>query len=319
MNAIRISLLVTLLASGPVLAAPLISGVIEDVDAQTIEMPSLPGAWQRRIEWMVAEGTEVTSGDLIIRLDPGSLISEEEKARVDLEKTRFGLEKTENQLKLESLDALRAVREAESAVKVAELDAVIPADTIPRLDYDRNQLTLATAKQTLARNRQALINKRKALADQQAQAELELRQAEVNYQRIREALTGTEIYAEKSGYMIYGNNDFTGKKVFPGDTLFSGFMIASVAGREDLRVKLWVHEADFLDIKTGQRIDVMADAEGTANFSAIIERRSNQAIEKQDWSDSGYFEAIAKPVGELPASIMPGMSVLGVPDLEEAL
>lgn len=315
----KLTLLLFLLFSCCASANPLITGVIEDVDAQSIEMPSLPGAWQRRIEWMAPEGSEVNKGDLIIRLDPGSLISEEEKARVDLEKTAFGLEKTLDQLRLETLQAERAVVQAKSDVKLAELDAVIPVDTIPRLDYERYQLTLATAEQTLARNSKELNNKRAALNDQKRQAELELTQAKANYERMREALKGTEIYAEKSGYLIYGSNNFTGKKVFPGDTLFSGFTIASVAGRKDMRVKFWVHEADFLSIKTGQQMKIVADAEGAATFTAVIERRSTQAVEKQDWGDSGYFEAIAKPLGELPPSIMPGMSVLGVSTDSELL
>ena len=318
MNAIRISLIWVAL-SGSAAAEPLITGIIEDVEAQTIEMPSLPGAWQRRIEWMAPEGSQVNAGDLIIRLDPGSLISEEEKARVDLEKMQFNVDKRINELQLEVLQAEQDVLRAESAVRLAELDAVIPVETIPRLDFERYQLTLATAQQTLARSQTDLKNKRAELADQRQQAALELRQAELNFARMREALGGTEIRANNSGYQNNGEIFFTGKKVFPGDTLYSGFLIASVAGREDLRVKFWLHEADFLKVHAGQRLTVIADAEGTEAFDVEIERRSTQAIDKEDWSDSGYFEAIAKPIGTMPAAIMPGMSVLGIPaDAREA-
>ncbi|MEN7343330.1 MAG: hypothetical protein AAAFM81_10325 [Pseudomonadota bacterium] len=294
-------------------AEPLITGIVEDVEAQTIEMPSLPGAWQRRIEWMAPEGSEVKVGDLVVRLDPGSLISEEENARVDLEKQQFSVRKRLNELELEVLQAEQTVARDASAVKIAELDAVIPVDTIPRLDYERYQLTLATAVQTLERSESDLRNKRATLVDQRQQAELELKQAELNFERMRDALQATEIYAEKGGYLIYGDNFFTGRKVFPGDTLYAGFKIASVAGRRDLRVKFFVHEADFLAIDGGQQLTVIADAKGTPAFDVVIERRATQATDKEDWSDSGYFEAIAKPVTELPASIMPGMSVLGVP------
>ena len=57
------------LTMAPAAAGPLLTGVVEDVNAQTIEMPSLPGAWQRRIEWMAREGEQVQAGDLVVRLE----------------------------------------------------------------------------------------------------------------------------------------------------------------------------------------------------------------------------------------------------------
>lgn len=311
-RAVAPALVLAAVAAVPAEGAPLITGIIEDVDAQTIEMPSLPGGWQRRIEWMVDEGSEVAAGDLVVRLDPGTLIAEEEKARTDLEKQRYTAARGIDELRLEVLDAEQALAQAESNVALAELDAVIPADTIPRLDYERYQLALETAEQARARAEKTLANKRAALADQERQAALEVAQAERSYARIRDALEATEIRAEKPGFMIYADNPFTGRKIFPGDTLYAGLQIASIASREDLQVRLWIHEADFLEVAPGQRLEVAADAQGIPPFSATIRWRSSQAVAREEWSDSGYFEAYAEPGEALPAAIMPGMSVLAV-------
>jgi multidrug resistance efflux pump len=302
----------TLIAvAGPVFGGPLLTGVVEDVEAQTIEMPSLPGAWQRRIEWMAREGSELQAGDLAVRLDPGDLISQEEQSRTELEKRRLSAARRIDELKLELLDAERELARAESAVRLAELDAVIPESTIPRLDYERYQLTLETARRSLVRAQADLLNKRAELTDVEEETRLEVRQAESDYRRISEALAATEIRAEKPGFIIYGDNSFTGKKVFPGETLFSGFQIASIASREDLQIRFWVHEADFLDIEIGQTVMVTADAQDSTPFAATVSWTSSQATEKQDWSDSGYFEAFADPVSSIPGEVMPGMSVMG--------
>ena len=297
--------------AGPVFAGPLLTGVVEDVEAQTIEMPSLPGAWQRRIEWMAQEGSELRAGDLAVRLDPGDLISQEEQSRTELEKRRLSAARRIDELKLELLDAERERARAESIVRLAELDAVIPESTIPRLDYERYQLTLETARRSLIRAQADLLNKQAELNDVTEETRLEVEQAESDYTRISEALAATEIRAEKSGFIIYGDNRFTGKKVFPGETLFSGFQIASIANREDLQIRLWVHEADFLDIEIGQTVTVIADAQDSTPFEAVISWTSSQATEKQDWGDSGYFEAFADPVSSIPSAVMPGMSVMG--------
>ena len=209
------------------------------------------------------------------------------------------------------LDAERELARSESAVRMAQLDAVIPESTIPRLDYERYQLTLETAEKTRIRAQADLLNKQAELADVDKETQLEVLKAESDYERISNALKATEIRAEKPGFIIYGENRFTGKKVFPGETLYTGFEVASIASREDLQLRFWVHEADFLSVREGDRVRIIADAQGSTPFDAIVSWTSSQAAEKQDWSDSGYFEAYAQPVAGIPAEVMPGMSVMG--------
>lgn len=292
-------------------AGPLLTGVVEDVDAQTIEMPALPGAWQRRIEWMAKEGTRVATGDVVVRLDPGDLISQEEQTRTDLEKTRLAAVRRENELRLEVLDAEKALAQARSRVRVAELDAALPASTIPRLDYERYQLELETSRQALVRAQAEVLTKERELEDVIAENALEVAKAASTYERIKAALDATEIRAEKAGFIIYSQNRFTGRKVFPGETLFTGFEIASIASREDLQLRFWVHEADLLAVTPGQLMEITPDAVGAEPFEARVARTSSQAIRREDWGDGGYFEIVAEPLAAVPSAIMPGMSVMG--------
>ncbi|MDX1571562.1 MAG: hypothetical protein R3200_13860 [Xanthomonadales bacterium] len=300
-----------MLLGGPATARPLLTGVVEDSSAQTIEMPSLPGAWQRRIEWMAQEGAEVDAGDVVVRLDPGDLIAQEEQARTDLEKKRLAADRRINELKLQVMDSEQAVAEARSRLKIAELDAGIPAAQIPRLDYERYQLEFQTAREDLIRREAELLNRREELADVGDETALEIQQADSHWRRIQAALDSTEIAAEKSGFIIYAENPWTGQKVFPGETLFSGFQIASIASREDLQVRFWVHEADILKLQPDTPVEVRADALRESMFPARITWVSNQAVEKQDWGSSGYFEVLAAPEGSIPTAVMPGMSVMG--------
>jgi|GEM_PF-964229 len=297
--------------SGFAASGPLLTGVVEDVDAQTIEMPSLPGAWQRRIEWMALEGSEVSVGDTVVRLEPGDLTTQEEQARAGLERSRLSAERWVNEERLLVLDGEKAVAEAASAVRIAELDASIPRGTIPQLDYDRYQLTLETSRQALVRAEAQLLNARDRLADVIAETTLEVQQAEARHARMLAALEATRIRADKPGFMIYGENPFNGKKIFPGETLFTGIEIASVASREDLQIRFWVHEADILSVRPGMKMTIIADAQDSEPFSAEVTWVSNQAVKKDDWSDSGYFSALAAPDEGVPLSIWPGMSVMG--------
>lgn len=306
-----IKLLLSLFVCAPLQAGPFLTGVVEDVNAQTIEMPSLPGSWQRQIAWMAPEGSEVAVGDLVVRIEPGDLVAQEEQTRTDLEKTRLSAARRIDELKLLLLDAETALAQAESAVRLAELDAVIPASTIPRLDYERYQLTLETAQKARVRAQADVLNRQAELADVEKESALEIRKAESLYQRISDALAATEMRAEKPGFVIYGENPWTGRKVFPGETLYASFLIASVSSREDLQLRFWVHEADFLNLQLGRRVRITTDAQGLPPFEAEISWISSQAEQKEDWGDGGYFEAYARPLGPVPGGIAPGMSVMG--------
>ena len=160
--------LISLLTAGFLATAapadPLLTGVVEDVNAQTIEMPSLPGSWQRQVEWMAPEGSLVKAGDVVVRIEPGDLIAQEEQARTDLEKARLSAERRIGEVTLGLLEARRGLAQAESDVRLAKLDAVIPASTIPRLDYERYQLTLETAEKALVRAQAEVLNREAELS-----------------------------------------------------------------------------------------------------------------------------------------------------------
>ena len=186
-------------------------------------------------------------------------------------------------------------------------DRLILADG-PRHGY---QLALETAKKDLVRAQAQLLIKQQELQDVMAEMQLDVEHTQSFYDRIKAALDATVIRAEKSGFMIYHENPYNGKKIFPGETHYSGFQIAQIASRDDLQIRFWVHEADIREVGRGDAVDVIADAQGSKAFTTRISWLSSQAINKDDWSDSGYFQVLAKPTNGMPQGVMPGMSVIG--------
>ena len=302
--------LLLLCAAAASAGPPYLTGVVEDGEAQTVEMPRLPGSWQRSIEWMAPEGSTVSVGDLIVRLDPGQLIALEEQAAIDLEGKQHENERRQAVLDLASMDAETAVFVAESAVRLARIDAEVPPTATSLLIHSRAQLSLATAEQALERVRAEFADKKAENAGAQESMKLAIARAELERARMRDALDRTQVHATKAGFLIYAESDFTGRKIFPGETLPSGEKIAHVASREDLRFRFRVHEADIFKLPVGARIVVVADAMPTQSIVATVDWTSNQATERQDWSRGGYFDVTAMLVEGMPGGLMPGMSVM---------
>ncbi|MEM6604577.1 MAG: HlyD family efflux transporter periplasmic adaptor subunit [Pseudomonadota bacterium] len=293
------------------LAATFLTGVVEDSGAQTIEMPRLAGAWQVQIAWMAPEGQSVNAGDPVVRVDPGTLIAQEEEARTELDKKRLEGRRRLDELALEVLDAEAALADARSAVTLARIDARIPKNTIPNLDFETYQLALATSLQNEDRTMAELAAKRLELEGAEREVRLEVDKAEAQWRRFRDSLARTEIAADKDGFLIYGENRMSGRKVFPGDTLNSGMEIAAVASREGLQFRFWVHEADIHSVPVGTSLTVTADSVTNIRIAATVSWIASQAIEREDWSAGGYFEMLATPESTLPNAFMPGMAILG--------
>ena len=291
---------------------PYLTGKIEDSDAQIVEIPRLPGAWQRQVEWMAPEGQSVQPGDLLVRLDPGTLIEWEEQQRTDLEALSLEAVRKQAERDLAMFDAETEVIRSESAVRVATIDAAVPESATNRLDYERAQLVLSTAAQALARSNTDLAARREEDAGARDVMRQRLEKADYEWQRLRTALAQTEIKAERTGIMIYAEHPYTGKKIFPGETHETRTTLARVANPLRLQFRFWAHEADILLLEPGARLVVRADALPGVAIPAVVDWSSKQAGERDEWSQGGYFEVTARPVpGSMSGGeFMPGMSVM---------
>lgn len=288
---------------------PYLTGVVDDGESQVIEMPRLPGAWQRRIAWLAPEGAAVTAGDVVVRLDPGDLIAQAETAEMDLERRGLEAQRADAETALAVLDAERALAEAESEVRLARVDAELPAAATRQLDHDNAQLRLGVALHTLERAEAALADERTARAGTLALAEMRTAAAQAQHERMRAAIERAEIKADRGGVFLHSESEFTGNKVFAGETLQPTAQIAKVTSGAALRFRFWVHEADIRALPAGTELLVAPDALPGTTLPAQVHWTSKQAATREEWSAGGYFELVAEPLADVPSSLTPGMTV----------
>ena len=289
---------------------PYLTGTIADGDSQQVILPRLPGAWMRTIAWMAPEGEFVQEGDLVVRLDPGNLISTEESAEIALEERRLRANLTEARQELAILDAKTSLVNAETSVRIAEIDAEIPEDVQTSLMYEQSQLALLNAQNALRRAQNSLNIAIKKRDQQRPVTQRSIAQAELEWQRAKNALDSTEIRAEHSGIMIYGENESTGTKIFPGETCAAGTLLATIARRESLHFRIWVHEADIRKVQKGTLLRVTPDALLNKSVGARVDWVSSQATSRTNWGSAGHFAVTASPTEKLAKDFLPGMSIM---------
>ena len=290
---------------------PYITGIVDDGESVQIEMPRLLGSWQRAVVWLAPEGTQVKEGDLIAKLERGDLAEQEEQARVGLEEQELHVASQIAQHKLAVIDAQTELYRAKSQLAIAKLDAEVPIEAVTELDHENAQLAYANAKNRLTRAEASLVASREKLSKYIPVSETQLTNTRISWGHMRDALDAVDIYAERSGIMIYAENPMTGAKIFPGETLTPGTPIATLANQEQLQFVFWVHDIDRIQFQDDMQLIVTPDALPSESVEAKISFIANFAVERESWSSGGYFQLIAKPVEALPNSFLPGMAVVG--------
>lgn len=289
--------------------APYLTGVIEDDDSQKIEMPSLPFTWMRQVAWLAPEGSFVEVGDVVVRVDPGSLVEEEERLEASYEEQLVASEIQRAESQLAIIDAEMALEVARTTRDLAWLDAQIPATAATQLNYDRAQLALENADNALRLAEETLANARRKFDELAPVLNLRVETAEAWWSRVKTSLSELEIRAERPGVVIYAENEFSGMKVFAGETLQPGDLIVTIATRGQLQFVFWVHDADINQMREGQKLAVIADALPDRIVDAEVDWVANYATDRETWSQGGYFKVVAKPMSNLPESFVPGMAV----------
>ena len=297
-------------------AATYLTGRIEDEQSQKVEMPRLPGTWVRSVAWMAPEGEVVEAGDLIVTLDPGDLLTNLDTMKVELENSHLQGEAQLTANEVSIIDARIAMLQAESAVILARIDAEIPLEATIGLTHEQNQLNLVNAENAYERAKTQLTNLQEQRAKLIPYIEMNIQHATEAFEQVQNAIEQTEIRAEKRGLMIYGENPMTGEKIFPGQSFPPSAVLAMVANQSSLQFRFWVHEADIMKIIPDTRLSVTPDAVPQSTVPATVQWMSKQASNRDEWSEGGYFEVVARPLTTLPEDFVAGMSVVAVFDVD---
>ena len=275
--------------------APYLTGVIEDGDSQAVDMPSLPLTFRSQIEWLALEGSQVEAGDVVVRIEPGNLIEQAEAFDAAYDEQLVAAETARAEHTLAIIDAETALEVAKTSRDLAELDALVPATAVTQLIYDRAQLALENAENALRLAEEALENAKRKFDELKPVLDIRVGEAAAKRLRIHEALDKLAIRAERSGIVIYAENEFSGMKIFSGETLMPGHPIVTIASREQLQFVFWVHDADINQLSHGQKLSIVADALPELSIEAKVDWVGNHASTRETWSQGGYFKLIAKP------------------------
>jgi multidrug efflux pump subunit AcrA (membrane-fusion protein) len=265
--------------------------------------------WRVQIKWMVKEGESVKPGDPVVRFDTADLASTIETAQDSL-KAKLE-EKTQKEAEYENqkfeLDV--EVKKAENDNRQKVLDASIPEGLESKYEYDRKQLEREKSDYSIASARTNRTVKLSGIESQIKTLAIEVGELEAKLKRLRDSLNDMTLVARTEGAVVYAVDEWSGRKVQVGDTVFATYTVATVPDLTSLQVQAWISETHIQRIKTGQSVDLHLDAYPEKQYKGVIRDISRSAEPVRRWGKSHYFRVDIEMDRLEPDIMKPGMSV----------
>lgn len=303
--------LLSLLLAAPSPEWPvLLTGTVEDAEAERLIAPNTD-AWRLTIEWMAPEGEFVPAGAEVVRLDPSELSNRLSQKEAEQRQTLEARRKARDEAALAVLDAEIALAEAQARRERAAVDAAIPEAFIPPFDFERHQTELEKADQQVRLAEQRLTIARERLIAAEEDARLSARRLEEELADLRAQIQSLVLRTREGGFVQYGSTRFRGmvSKLFPGDTVSSGEVVAIVSKNLRPVVRAQVHESDLLRVAVGQAVRVIPDSRPDLVLPGRIVSLSGQGQTRSLWGRAAWFEALVELEPPAAETLKPGISV----------
>ena len=265
--------------------------------------------WRAQIKWMVKEGESVKPGDPVVRFDTANLASDIVNAQDSLRSKREELAQKVADHRHQTFELDVEVRKAENDNRQKEIDAAIPPEIESKIEYDRKQLEKKRSDFTLE---SARTNRTVKLAESEAQIktlEIEVRDLEAKLEKTKNSLNALTLTATTAGAVLYAVDNWSGRKVQVGDTVFATYTVAQIPDMSSLEVQAWISETHIQHIKPGESVDLSLDAYPDKHDRGVIGEISKSAETVRRWGRSHYFRVRIGMEKLDPEIMKPGMSV----------
>jgi outer membrane murein-binding lipoprotein Lpp len=289
-------------------SAIVLTGSLISLRSEEFKVP-VTDTYRCQIKWMAVEGENVKTGDAVVRFDTANLASDIENGQDSLRSKREELAQKAADHRHQTFELDVEVRRAENDNRQKAIDASIPPEIEAKVEYERKQLEKKRSDFTLE---SALTNRVVKLAESEAQIktlEIEVRDLEAKLDRLKNRLEALTLTAHTSGGVLYAVDDWSGRKVQVGDTVFATYTVAQIPDMTSLEVQAWISETHIQQIKSGDTVDLSLDAYPDKHFGGVVGEISKSAETVRRWGRSHYFRVRIGLEKIDPEIMKPGMSV----------
>ena len=285
-------------------------GNLEAAEATPVTAP-LTAQGQLKVAWVVADGTPVKRGDVVVRFDPREM----ERSLRDGESDRSAADSRITGTRADTGGAIRNL-ERDAALAREELSGADRYKTDDPEVFSRQEIIRSEIDRTLATQRIATSDAVRSIRQDVANVDLDLlgierRKAGIAIDRASKGLLSLEIRAPHDGILVY-KRDWRGEITKVGDTLWAGQPVGEIPKLATMQARVYVLEADAGGLAGGVPATVVVEAHPAIEYAAKIKKVDTLAKRRTGWIPVQYFGATLELQRTDPAVMKPGQRVRAV-------
>ena len=250
-----------------------LSGTVEAVEATNVSAPRLAGQNTNSLVIMrlVPNGATVKRGDVLVEFDRQDQLRNALDSQAQLTDFEQQIRKRQAEEVAAKAADDSSLEQAKSALGKAKLE-LLKNELLPKIEAEKNTLAYEAADAQLNQLQETYeLKRRSAQADiklldiSRARAETQMKQAQVNAERMQvlSPLPGVAVIRttwKQSGLLEYTE----------GDEVRTGQPVVQVVNPAAMRVRARVNQADVNDIRVGQKVAIGLDAYPDLSFTGEV-------------------------------------------------
>lgn len=261
-----------------------------------------------KIAWLIADGSPVAAGDVIVRFDPSELEKELESGKLDQGSSDERIAKAQA-----SVDATRRNLDRDAEVAESELANARAFQTKDAEIYSRFEIISSQIDADLAARKRDHAHTLKTIKARVAETDIELlaierRKAGIMVDQAQRGLGASVITAPHGGLVVLVR-DWRGDPPRVGETVWGGEKVAEIPELETLEAEVFVLEADAGGLVVGQPATVTVEGRSGEAIAGTIKRIDTIAKTRFRGSPVQYFGATIELAKDVPVGLKPGQRV----------
>ena len=269
------------------------NGELQSAESMAIAVPPVP-VQRLRIASVVADGSHVNKGDVLVEFDPEEIDLQLMAHRSDLEMalqkiTRGGLAS-----EVEKSDVVKDKKIAE--LELEKIIAFLPTDEqiYKRREIIEGQLDKDYTEKKIVFADARLQLKGKVYSLDEAILAIERTQATTQITRSEKALASLKLISPASGIVVYNDPGyfFGGYTLMPGRTVYVGMTLFNLVNPEKMEAKCYVLEKDAGELRAAEPVTVVLDPYPGIEFIGKVKSIDKLARPVDRESPVKYFQTV---------------------------
>jgi multidrug efflux pump subunit AcrA (membrane-fusion protein) len=269
------------------------NGELQSAESMAIAVPPVP-VQRLRIASVVADGTHVNKGDVLVEFDPEEIDLQLMAHRSDLEMAMQKITRGGLASEVEKSDVVKDKKIAE--LELEKIIAFLPTDEqiYKRREIIEGQLDKDYTEKKIVFADARLQLKGKVYSLDEAILMIERTQATAQITRSEKALASLKLISPASGIVVYNDPGyfFGGYTLMPGRTVYVGMTLFNLVNPEKMEAKCYVLEKDAGELRAAEPVTVVLDPYPGIEFTGKVKSIDKLARPVDRESPVKYFQTV---------------------------